>query len=433
MRHAKITRRSWLTAPARIALTFVAGIASVTAAPPVPRDCDAIPADQYNDRIDCKVENANVDLFAYVDTVIEFDMARRDMGRDPIFTGSHIEQMLAGRERAQNAKTRSHQAEGFRGTVKKQKSEDEDCYTKELIGDNKGDDIQPCVMGEDCEEVIGDGIGDDDGKCKLKGNNREVCVQVCQQPLASDMDTYDPDQAVDTEEGLEELDAALVDANEQTRQALERMRAAYHGQAQSDDVDECGTYLFDLAPTATALQVAQVAKNASSAAFNGCSVVCNQDAFGWNCEAACLALAIVDGVLNAINDGLSVADGNNGSAQLDRVARCTTQLNEDIASVSGKVDGNQAALDDVNEKLDAVTEQIELLMDMMGQRFDVVDNYLCLPQGQRQCFPDGAPSSDAPPPLGGAGPEPRGAPVVETNPAVPSGARELRMRSLEQP
>jgi hypothetical protein len=121
-------------------------------APPVYRDCDMeFTADQYNDRVDCKTENANVSLYDYIDTVIQFDKMRRSMGREPIFTDSQMEQMLAGRERAQNAKNRSHAAQVFRGTAKKQKSEDEDCYTKEIIGDNKGDDEQPCVAGEDCE------------------------------------------------------------------------------------------------------------------------------------------------------------------------------------------------------------------------------------------------------------------------------------------
>jgi hypothetical protein len=408
MRDINASGISQFAATRRVAVAVLLAVAlgsTVAAAQPTPRDCDAIESEHYNDRIDCRIENANVELFEYVDTVIEFDTARREMGRTPIFTGSHIEQMLSGRDRAQSAKTRSHEAQGFRATVKKQKSEDEDCYTKELIGDNKGDDVQPCEMGEDCEEVVGDDIGNEDGVCKLKGANREVCVQVCQQPLLSDMDTYDPEQAADTEKGLIELEDALVDATQQTKLATERMRAAYETRSGSG-VNECDVYLFDLAPTATAKQVAQVAKNASGAAFNGCSVVCNQDAFGWNCEAACLALAIVDGVLNAVNDGLSVADGNNGSAQLDRVAKCTTQLDGEISSISGKVDGTQAALDEVNEMLEAVDAKIELLMTLMEERFNVVDNYLCLPQGQRQCFPGGAPTSTGAgaPALGAANP-----------------------------
>jgi hypothetical protein len=367
-------------------------------APPVSRNCDAdFPAEQYNDRIDCKTENVNVSLFEYIDTVIDYDKLRKAMGRDPVFTDAQMDQMLAGRDRAQAAKNRSHQAKAFRGTAKKQKGEDEDCYTSEIIGDNRGDDVQPCEAGEECEEVIGDGIGNDDGKCKLKGNNREVCVQVCQQPLLTDADTYDPNQAFDTEQGLEELDAALIDANEKTRWAMDKMQTAYNHWQAEGSTDECGAYQFDLFPASWVLQVSQVAKNASGAAFNGCSVVCNQDAFGWNCEAACLVFAIIDGILNGVHDAFDLIDGANGSAQLDQVARCTTQLDTEIGGISAAVDGNAAALDavedqleDVTTRLTALTVQIDALTAMMMQRFNTVDGYLCVPQGQRECFPDGA-------------------------------------------
>lgn len=367
-------------------------------APPVSRDCNTnLPAEQYNDRIDCKTENVNSALFDYIDTVIDYDKMRRAMGREPVFTDAHLDQMLAGRDRAQGAKNRSHLAEAFRGQAKKQKTEDDECYTQEIIGDNRGDDEQPCEAGEECEEVLGDGIGNDDGKCKLKGNNREVCVQVCQQPLSSDADTYDPDQAFDTEAGLEELEVALIDANEKTRWAMDRMQTAYSAWQAEGAADECGVYQFDLFPASWVLQVSQVAKNASGAAFNGCSVVCNQDAFGWNCEAACLAFAIIDGILNGVHDAFDLIDGANGSAQLDQVAKCTTQLDSEIGAIFATVDGNAAALDAVEEQLDDVairlttlTAQIDALTLLMTQRFDTVDGYLCVPQGQRECFPNGA-------------------------------------------
>jgi len=391
---------------------------------PVSRDCDALfSPGEYNDRIDCKTENANVALFEYVDAVVEFDRSRRELDREPIFTDSQMEQLLRGRERAQGAKNRTHEAKTFRGQVKRQKPEDEDCYTMELLNDNKGDDIQPCVAGEDCEEVIGDGIGNDDGKCKLQGNNREVCVQVCQQPLPTDEETYDPAQAQDTEKGLEELQMALADATEETRKAIDRMRENHEATRGQDD---CGMFEFDLAPTATALQVAQVAKNASGAAFNGCSVVCNQDAFGWNCEAACLVFAIIDGVLNGVNDALSIADGNNGSAQLDRVARCSEQLDDKVSGIAGSVDENAAAIDGLETQLDEVQVQlgdlrvqIDLLAELMIQRFDMVDGYLCIPQGQRECFPDGGETTS----VETAAPAPA---AVENEASISTSGRRMR-------
>jgi hypothetical protein len=392
------------------ALLVLAGLSwglGARAAPPALRDCDAVvPADRYNDRLDCRTENVNEALFEYVDAVIAFDRLGRTMFRGPIFSDSQTESLLAGRERAQSAKNRAHDAQAFRGAVRKQKSADEDCYVKEIIGDmggpKGGDDVQPCEANEDCEEVIGDGIGDDDGICKMKGANREVCVQVCQQPLLTDDDNYDPNVAVDTEQGLDELELALRDATGEIATASILMRVAYAKIPAGRAPTDCELYQFDLFPGPASLQAAQVVKNASGAAFNGCSVGCNQDAFGWNCEAACLALAIVDGIANAVNDGFTVTDGNNGGAQLDRVARCTTQLDTQVRAISSTVDGNQASLDEVNVRLnevsaqlEAITAQINALAGAMSLRFDHVDEQLCTPQGQRACFPSGQSGSGA--------------------------------------
>jgi hypothetical protein len=280
-------------------------------------------------------------------------------------------------------------AKAFRGQVKRQKAEDEDCYVKELIGDGTGDDVQPCEKNEDCEEVIGDEVGDDVQPCKVKGNpaSREVCVQVCQQPLPDEPENYDSEVAFDTEQGLEELEVVLVDATDEVKAAITRM--SQHYETRPADADDCDMYEFGLFPGSVAMQASQVAKNVADAVFNSCSVACNQDAFGWNCEAACVVFAVVAGVLNGVDDAFAVLDGANGSDQLDRVAKCTRQLG--IA-----VEGTQETIDDVEEKVDALKQQIENLTMLMEERFLVIEDHLCRPQGQRECFPDGAQRESAP-------------------------------------
>ena len=380
------------------------------AAPPVHRDCDAVPSDQYNDRLDCKTENVNEALYRYVDAAIQFDFVGRTFGRDPIFTDSQVQSFMAGRERAQGSKNRAHDAQQFRDSTKKQKPVESDCYTKEVIGDmgrpHGGNDDGICDPGENCEEVIGDGIGDDDGICEMHGPHREACVQVCQQPLQNDQDNFDPNIAHDSEQTLDEVELTMNDATNEINKATVRMQAAYAARrtdlgsfqldAQADDTSQCTQYVYDQFPGPGVLQATQIFKNIMDGVFNGCSVVCNQDAFGWNCEAVCLGAAIVDGIAGGVNDGFAVADNKNSSEQADRMARCTTRLHSDIASISTAVNGNQASLDevkaqlaDISSRLDGVTRQLNALSALMMARFDRTDTLLCTPQGQRSCFPSG--------------------------------------------
>lgn len=371
-------------------LAATALAARTTVVAPEARDCDAdVPANQYNDRIACRAENVNAAAFAYVDSVLEHDRIRQALGGDPIFTDAQRANLLAGRERAQTAKERTQQAQAFRGSVRKQKAEDADCYVKEVMGDSgphAGDDDGICTQGEDCEEVAGDGVGDDDGICKLRGNNREVCVQVCQQPLPSDEDEYDPAIATEKEQNIDELEVALNDATAEVRKATQRMLALAAARPAKRALTDCEQYVYDQYPDQQAMTRALVAKVISKTVTDGCGVVCDQDAFGWNCKGACLIFVVVDGIVGAIFDSLDVEDGANGGEQLDRVARCTTEMSADIASISTSVGGTQASLDEVNVRLDAIEAGLAALSESMNARFDTVDGLLCTPQGQRVCF-----------------------------------------------
>lgn len=374
-----------------VMVLFVLAISPLAAsdkAPPQDRDCDGeFQANEYNDRIDCKAENANAAMFEWIDSVIDFEKMRRELGRASVFTDAQMDHLMSARERAQSAKNRSHAAKAFLGPARKQKARNEDCYVMEIIGDNKGDDIQPCEKDEDCSEVLGDGIGDDNGICKIKGNpnQREVCIEICQQPLLDDEDAYDPDAAADTEQGLEELEIALNDATSEVKSAMARMQSQ-HAERPASGADECTMFEFGLFPGSGVLQTTQIVKNVADAAFNSCSVVCNQDVFGWNCEAACVVFAVISGIANSVNDGFAVRDGSNGSEQLDRVAKCTQQLNTDLGALTASSGDTEAAVAEINLKVDDLAKQIESLMLFVQEQFAVVEGHLCVPQGQRECF-----------------------------------------------
>ena len=390
---------------AALLLATVSSSFGASPLPPQKSDCDIrFDPNEFNDRLDCKTENVNTALFDFVDRAIDFDQMRTAiLDRPSLFTDKQKAHLLAARDRAQKAKNRTREAKGFRAAVKKQKAEDEDCFIKELIGDGKGDEIQPCEKAEDCEEVIGDGIGNDVQPCSTKGKNKEVCVQICQQPLLTDEENLDGEIAFDIEQGLEELEGVLLEADQQVALAMIAEMQAWEQRQLAATVPSglCGEFVFDLFPFPFVSQITQVTKNVADAVFNSCSVACNQDAFGWNCEAACVAFAVIAGIANTVNDAFELIDDGNAAAQLDRVAQCTGQLDgalqdsktrdfelgakldnalKQIGDSQGKIDGLKAQIEDL-------TAQLQGLNALVNAKFSEVITSLCTPQGRRECFP----------------------------------------------
>jgi len=79
---------------------------------------------------------------------------------------------------------------------------------------------------------------------------------------------------------------------------------------------------------ATALESSEFARGTSSR-----RTVTHQKPQVNTFPATCLAFAIIDGVLNGVNDAVSIAGGNNGYAQLDRVTRCSEQLDHKVRAI----------------------------------------------------------------------------------------------------
>ena len=344
--------------------------------PPETRDCDTIDPSEYNARLDCKTENVNSALFGLVDRVIEFDQMRVAYDQSTVFTEEQKNNFLTARERAQNAKNRTNAAEGFKGAVKKQKSQDEDCYIKELSGAG-GDGDGVCEKNETCEEVIGDNIGNDDSVCTMKGNEKEVCVQICQQPLLDDDDNYDPEALGDMEEELTEFEGALNNAGKEVEMLMmAESRLVEQGVSyEAMLTDSCGDF-SDSSLSWQAyktLQGFQIAKNSNATALDTCSVVCNQDTFGWNCEAACLIFAISKGVLDGLYDGYDLRFNLEGeldtAAQMEKLAQC--------------VQNSQKNAQDASDALIRVEAELALLKVLVEQ----TQALLLTPHGQRDGFP----------------------------------------------
>lgn len=359
--------------------------------PPETRDCEnTIDVNDYNARLDCKTENVNSALFGFVDRVIELDQLRISTDRPGLFTEDQKNNLLTVRERAQNAKNRTNVAKGFKGAVKKQKSQDEDCYTKELDnGSGDGDGV--CEKNETCEEVIGDNIGDDDGECSMKGNEKEVCVQVCQQPLLDDDENYDPEALSDMEEELTELEESLNNAGVQVEMLMMVEKEAWEQGILYEATlsDSCGDFSDNSLSwwTFGVLQGLQVVKNVASGAFNSCSVVCNQDAFGWNCEAGCLALAIVSGAADIIYDGadlgFKVGGEIDAAAQMEKMAECIQENKSNVTSIKDDVVDLKIKAKETGDSLVRVEEELALLKTLLEQN----QSLLLTPHGQKDGFP----------------------------------------------
>jgi hypothetical protein len=370
-------------------VTTSTGWAQGRGTPPVKKDCETLfSSNEYNARLDCKTENVNSALFGFVNEVVELDRVRTSIDRPNILSKDQKNNLLSVRDRAQNAKNRTNTAKGFKGAVKKQKAQAEDCYIKEYTGTDAPDENNKdgvCEKGELCEELE-DGIGNDDGKCVQKGpkKDREICVQVCEQPLVSDDDNYDSGALEDMEEELTELEDALLYSGTQvemmTRLEIEAWEQGsfYNAPLSNDCGDFSDTDL--ILESFKVLEHLQVVKNVAAAAFESCDVVCNQDAFGWNCSAGCLALAIVGGIANGVYDGFDLAYKKDGeidnAVQMEKLAKCNQANKNTLSILDEKLDNMTAEIGGMNEILGEVQESLIL-----------INNLLLTPQGKREDFP----------------------------------------------
>ena len=371
-----------------------------SAAPPVKRDCDSIFAkDQHNDRLDCKTENVLSALDDFVEVTFEYDRMRIGIDRPSLFTEEQRGELRSARVRAQNGKNRTHVAEGFKGAVAKQKKPDEDCFIKEYSGDGDG----VCEKNEVCEEVIDDGIGDDDPLDRtcwpMKGKKKEVCVQVCQQPLVDDVENYDPGTAEDREDELEELEVALNNAKASIAMLIEvemeawGQRSVLSGTCGDFSDNSLGWWAFGT------LQALQIAKNLSNMALNSCESLCTQTSFGWNCRGGCLALAIVTSILDMVYDGadlgFKVAGEIDTAGQMENMAECIETNKNNVTSLknefqpAGKIVILQEDVTSLKSefKSEGAIGTLQEDVNTLKEELALIKSLLLTPQGKREGFP----------------------------------------------
>lgn len=111
----------------------------------------------------------------------------------------------------------------------------------------------------------------------------------------------------------------------------------------------------------------------ASMAYNICDSACNQDAFGWNCSAVCVALASASGILETISDAFELQDDTVTAEQVDAACLCLKQTSAEIG--------------DIQEEILLLKAQIQYLTDLVNQRFDDMEVLLNTPQGRRPDFP----------------------------------------------
>jgi hypothetical protein len=200
---------SFLIAIIAVCVTGVPAMAQPGQTRPQTRDCSGINrmdfdsrAEWINERIDCKQENVNSQVFDMVEQLDDSDL----------FTDAQIERIRSGCERAERARNRNRESGSYNQFGRSGKTA---CFIKEIIGDGIGDDDGFCITKgnpqdrEACEEIIGDGIGDDDGICVTRGMNHEDCVVVCDSEMAGSNNEIDEESVADTEQELEDLAASL--------------------------------------------------------------------------------------------------------------------------------------------------------------------------------------------------------------------------------
>ena len=220
------------------------------------------------------------------------------------------------------------------------------CETAELMGDGKGDEDGICEPGEWCEEVLGDNIGNDQQPCKLHGNKKEVCVEICDvtttRPFTApeddenyaDMeDPIDAEAVQDWEEMYDDVTAQLGDIDELLQEDGKYLAELAAGMAFSRDPAEACAFSIDwfkygqILALTISKQVTVGARGVADIAERGCDQTVPP---GVNFGGACIALegiaavtAVItetlDGILNLVEWGFQ-----NGSQS------CMSVLSEDL-------------------------------------------------------------------------------------------------------
>jgi len=280
--------------------------------------------------------------------------------------------ILSKKDRSRSAFDRSDPAD-FKQFAKKKNPGCQIAEDPNGSGDHDG----ICKGNEDCLEVIGDQIGDDVQPCRSKGkpSEREVCVQICDtEAVDSNPDNFDETgRGKDLEDELDDT----VSQYEVLNQVLDQVLVLRAPRPISLSGGACDTTLAGR--TGNGLLWASLgAKLVAETVENVSDKFCNQDVLGNNAATACAIVVIVSSVATDTWEVLDNIDGNRDSDGIDASYACLKEVSTSVGKGNGKVDA-------IDAKVDALDQQVK----MLRQQMDELKLLLLTPQGKRGGFPTG--------------------------------------------
>lgn len=331
------------------------------------RECETEIPDKtkFNERIACRAENATVALESLIDTA-EFA---------PALTPRQLAHLKAAKDRVNKARQRSQELESFKQLTKRASGA---CFVVECTDPSKcktgnGDGV--CQKGEDCLEVLGDQIGDDVQPCKKTGkkSEREVCVEMCD---VEDEENFDGGTAEDVEGALEDLSDLVEEAD-----ADLSIRVRIWAQARTDSraaaASQCDDIFskMSIADYAT-LQGLQAGAHAAELAHLICESVGEQSVLGSNAAAVCAVTAGIAGALQAVFDGLSLEADNVDGENMEQLAKCVEELDDDLSNITGKLDMLSGSVESIGDGIEQHDEDIKKLLaavqDGLNQNYNAL-------------------------------------------------------------
>ena len=369
------------------------------------RDCSAV--DGANARIDCAAENMVAEFEALSVVVDELETASGvKLSASDGDLAAKVERMNRVRERSKEAgafKNLARQQDLYKTSAKKASASA--CFVLEtdwLVGGDDRDDNIICgdTPGEKCAELCPTDCDDPDPSldcpCDKKWDGvcrgKEVCEECCEGDAACE-DAW-VDYIADPESGTDPIDeAAADDIADSFQEAADAVAQLNDAAVELSSVMSSYQVFESLAEPhdprcnqATLLAASVVAKStnymrnclaawaATSYAHDACDSAANEDVLGFNGSAVCVVTASAKGIAYALWEKSEFLYDVVTSEQVEHMAKCSAALSEGLAGISDGI-----------AEIDRKLVELEALMN---ERFDVVEELLNTPQGQRPTFPE---------------------------------------------
>lgn len=243
------------------------------------------------------------------------------------------------------------------------------CDTKELPADmgGNGDGDGICRGNERCEEVVGDQIGDDIQPCDRKGRDKEVCVQVCGDGsedvttsrffavrTETEEDT-DPELQADLEESFDDLAGQLSDLNGLLVDNAPAFRALVAEISAARGASDVCKFQADW--HSVSIPFLSAAKFLNAIARGIADVgerFCDQTAAGFNSAAVCALMEGVANLANVIVVGYEgVLDGLRATTQ-DDTGACLEDMSADLSDLETDISSNHGILSTTNTNVQGI-------------------------------------------------------------------------------